>query len=101
MLRADLIEVFKIFKGMDNLEPSLFFRIQSAGRGHELKLYKEHFRLEIGRNRFANRICDEWNRLHSDVISASSLNMFKDRLDYQLRQIRGLDKPSFVPYGHS
>ena len=28
MLRADLIEVFKIFTGMDNLEPSLYFRIR-------------------------------------------------------------------------
>ena len=68
---------------------------------NSIKLYKERFRLEIGRNRFANRICDEWNHLRIDVISASSLNMFKDRLDHQLRQIRGLDKPSSVPYGHS
>ena len=88
MLRADLIEVFKIFKGLDNLEPSLFFKIRSTGRGHELKLYKERFRLEIGRNRFANRICDEWNHLHGDIISASSLNMFKDRLDHQLNSGR-------------
>ena len=56
MLRADLIEVYmyKICKGMDNLEPILFFNIRSTGRGHELKLYKEHFRLEIVRNKYAN-----------------------------------------------
>jgi len=40
-LRGDLIEVFKIFKGFDDVKPIDFFTISSTGlRGHELKLYK-------------------------------------------------------------
>ena len=38
-LRGDLIEVFKIFKGFDNLDPTMFFELSTAPtRGHSLKL---------------------------------------------------------------
>jgi len=40
-LRGDMIEVFKIFKGFDDVKVTDFFTLSSTGlRGHELKLYK-------------------------------------------------------------
>jgi len=50
-LRGDLIEVFKIFKGFDDVKPTDFFTMSSTGlRGHELKLYKPQAHLDIRKN---------------------------------------------------
>jgi len=47
-LRDDLIEVFKIFKGFDDVKPTDFFTMSSTGlRGHEFKLYKPQAHLDI------------------------------------------------------
>ena len=45
-LRGDLIQVFKIFKGLDNIQYSDFF-IMAELRGHELKVYKPQVHLDI------------------------------------------------------
>jgi len=38
-LRGDLIEVYKVFKGLDDVKPNDFFTMSSTGlRGHECKL---------------------------------------------------------------
>ena len=47
-------------------------------------------RLDVGKNTFGNRVCDEWNRLADDVVIASSLVTFKAKLDHHLRNVRGL-----------
>ena len=40
-LRGDLIEVFKMFKGFDNITLNDFFKLSSTTlRGHTLKIYK-------------------------------------------------------------
>ena len=40
-LRGDLIEVFKMFKGFDNIMLNDFFKLSSTTlRGHSLKIYK-------------------------------------------------------------
>ena len=47
-LRGDLIEVCKIFKGFDNLDPFTFFELSTAPtRGHSLKLVKPRCRLVV------------------------------------------------------
>ena len=44
-IRGDLIEVFKIMKGFDNIEIEKFFRLEGKGRarGHNYKIYKKLF----------------------------------------------------------
>jgi len=44
-IRADLIEVFKIMKGLSNLNPDMFFDIDSTSRtrGHSFKIIKHRF----------------------------------------------------------
>ena len=89
-VRADLIEVYKIFNGLDSLDPGRFFvRDVGVTRGHSFKLFKKRVSLDVGRYKFGNRVCNEWNLLTEDVVSAGSLNTFKAKLDHHLRNVRG------------
>ena len=89
-VRADLIEVYKIFNGLDSLDPGRFFvRDVGVRRGHSFKVFKK---MDVGRYKFGNRMCNEWNLLTEDVVSAGSLNTFKAKLDHHLRNVRGLFK---------
>jgi len=47
-LRGDLIEVFKMFKGFDNIILNDFFKLSSTTlRGHSLKIYKPQVHLDV------------------------------------------------------
>ena len=47
-LRGDLIEVFKMFKGFDNIMLNDFFKLSSTTmRGHSLKIYKPQVHLDV------------------------------------------------------
>ena len=89
-LRADLIEVFKIFKGFDRVDPNAFFTLNDrVSRGHDLKLYKNQATLDIRKYSFSQRVVNEWNRLPSCVVDSNSVNSFKGGLDRYLKDIRG------------
>ena len=47
-VRGDLIEVFRIIKGFEEVDSNTFFTIASSTnlRGHSLKLYKHNLRLD-------------------------------------------------------
>ena len=84
--RADMLEVFKILKGMEGLQEKDFFvRHNERGRGHNFKLYKKRFNLDIAKFSFGNRICTTWNNLPHDAVDALSINVFKNRLDSYFR----------------
>lgn len=91
-IRADLIEVYKIINKLEGINERDFFgRNKSRDtRGNSIKLFKKGFRLDIAKYNFGNRVVNEWNELPDCVILASSLNVFKGRLDQFLRNIRGL-----------
>src|SRR5664279_68235 len=81
-LRGDLIEVFKIFKGFDDIDPGIFFDLsKSRTRGHCLKLFKPGCRLDCRKFAFSHRVVDAWNGLTEDIIACDSINSFKSRLD--------------------
>jgi len=47
-LRGDLIELFKMFKGFDNIALNDFFKLSSTTlRGHTLKIYKPQVNLDV------------------------------------------------------
>jgi len=85
-LRGDLIQVFKIFKGLDRVDPDIFFSRPRTDttRGHEYKLFKKHCKLDVRRNTFSHRIVNSWNNLSERVVQSPSLNCFKSRLDKHL-----------------
>ena len=81
-VRADMLEVFKILKRYEGVNGECFFRMQSTiTRGHSMKLYKERVYKDVCKYSFGNRVIDKWNSLPEDSINATSINMFKNRLD--------------------
>ena len=87
-LRGDQIEVFKILKGYENIDRNMFFSLKkdSRTRGHEVKLVKDQCRLDIRKHSFSQRTINEWNKLSTDCVTASSVNMFKNKVDTYLRR---------------
>ena len=87
-LRGDQIEVFKILNGYENIDRNMFFSLKkdSRTRGHEVKLVKDQCRLDIRKHSFAQRTINEWNKLSTDCVTASSVNMFKNKVDTYLRR---------------
>ena len=62
-IRADMIEVYKIFQGYEGLDIKDFFELNRDGnkRSHRYKLYKKRFRLNYEIYSFGNRVVTEWN----------------------------------------
>ena len=91
-LRADLIEVFKIVKGLENVDQSVFFNLSedSRTRGHQLKFQKHFCRLDVRKYFFSQRIVTEWNNLPQEAITAKTVNSFKNIIDPIFRKRRGL-----------
>ena len=58
-LRGDLIEVFKIVKGFDNVDFRNFFHLSTTGlRGHSLKIFKPSFKHDVWKYTLSNRVID-------------------------------------------
>ena len=82
--RGDLIEVFKILKGLTRIDPAKFWEVRDARNG--ARLVKE---LAInGRKQrqsfFSYRIIQKWNLLPIELKTAPSLACFKTRLDERI-----------------
>ena len=82
-LRGDMIEAYKLLHNVyDPTLPSLLSPVKdSTTRGHKLKLPTNRARTNIKAHSFTHRIVSDWNNLPDDVISAPSINAFKNRLD--------------------
>ena len=81
--RGDMIEVYKILnKFYDDNTIIRFNMAKTERRGHGLKIYKERvLRLDIRKFFFKHRVVNDWNSLPEYVVTAESLNSFKNRLD--------------------
>ena len=82
-LCGDLIEVFKILTDRENIDKHQFFTPSLCNhlRGHSLKLLKPRSSRRVRQNFFSQRVIDEWNKLPSDIVMSTSVNMFKNKLD--------------------
>lgn len=94
-LRADLLEVFKIVHGFEDVNPENFFVFQSETgrqntRGHSHKIYKQRSRLMVRKFFFSQRVIEEWNNLPGTATNATTINGFKSQLDPLLRRNGGL-----------
>ena len=81
--RGDMIEVFKMLKGISKVDSSRWFRLaeNSRTRGHSFKLVKCRSRLDVRKNFFSQRVVNTWNSLPAVVVEADSVNSFKNKYD--------------------
>ena len=83
-LRGDMIETFKILKGIYDKEVTdkmLALDTNVRTRGNSLKLKKRFSRLNIRKFSFTNRIVDPWNSLPEHIIQAKTVKSFEIALD--------------------
>ena len=86
--RDDIIETYKLLTNKyDNRNdlPSLQFSSSDRTRGNDcdMKLVKSHVRYDIRKYFFICWIDNLWNSLPTQVVHASSVNNFKNKLDAQ------------------
>ena len=81
-VRGDLIELFKIIKGLDKLSFDDFFILNNTcTRGHTHELKKQTFRVnKIRQNAFSIRVENKWIALPQHVVDSQTLETFKKRL---------------------
>ena len=86
-LRGDQIEVLSILNGYENIDRNIFFTVKvkeerrTTGHDHGVTLAKKQCRLYIRKVLFSQRIVNEWNRSSADCVGASSVNIFKNKID--------------------
>ncbi len=88
-LRDDLITAFKIFKGLLDIDPNLFFLppARRGLRGHPFKvLHGASHRRRRGLA-FSVRVVKYWNKLPASVVTAPSVNVFKKRLEKVYKEV--------------
>ena len=73
---------------IENIDINIFSHSKkdSRTRGHEVILVKDQCRLDIRKYSFSQRTINEWKKLSTDCITATSVNMFKNKLDTYLRR---------------
>jgi len=82
---GDLIETFKIVNRKYVINPELFFQLDECDRrGHDHKLFKKRFRLNVRKYAFSNRVIDNWNLLSVSCVNCSTINTFKKHLSSEL-----------------
>ena len=63
-----------------------FFEIKEnkITRGHNFTLVKKQTSLDVRKLSFSQRSINVWNKLSSECVHASSVNVFKNRIDKYL-----------------
>ena len=85
--RYDLIEAFKIMKDIYKVDKEKLFEMkETRTRGHEMKIFKKHSRLNIREYFFTERVVNDWNKLPTKAIEAKNVNAFKNIIDREFRQ---------------
>ena len=79
-----MLETFKYLKGQYNSVPILHLDTrthETTTRGHQLKLEKGRSRLDVRKQFFKQRVVNLRNALPVNLVSAPTVNSFKNRFD--------------------
>ena len=89
--RADLLQVFQMFKGVSSIPFNQFFTFSNSTstRGHSAKISKSRSSLDIRRFFFSERVVNRWNLLQQNDIESATLNSFKNRLQQRRKTEMG------------
>ena len=79
LLRADLIQYWKIFHDLSCIKPEDMFTQppRSGTRGHRFKIHVTHAALDVCKRSFSHRSVALWNGLPDSVVAAADLSTFK------------------------
>lgn len=80
--RGDMIEVYKLLNMKEDIDYGIFFMLSDQStRSNGRKLKVKTCKKDIRKNFFSLRVISEWNQLPESVVTAPSINCFKNRLD--------------------
>ena len=81
-LRGQLIETFKILKGITNIDYNNLFSLSTnQTRSNGLKLELKRYNTTQCGNFITYKIANTWNKLPADVVNSNTVNEFKNKLD--------------------
>ena len=87
-IRGDLIETYKMLKGLSQVDHSTWFNIMACTSGPQTRLSSDPLaletqpaRLDLRKNFFSVRVPPAWNALPLAIRQSSSLNQFKNQYD--------------------
>ena len=74
--------------GYENIDGNTFFSLKkdSRTREHEVKKIKDQCRLDIRKYSFSQRTISKLKKNSTDCVTASSVNIFKNKVDTYLRR---------------
>jgi len=86
--RADLIEMYRMVRGLSVIPMDEFFEIDGGGRtrGHLYKMRKSRFGTELRKHFFSQRVVNRWNELRGEDVAVGSVEAFKTRLTMRRRE---------------
>ena len=86
LLRADLIEYWKIFNGKSTIIPVEMFTqpLHLGTRGHRFKVHVQRANCDVRQRSFSSCWVTVWNSLPDDVVMAPDLKSFKKQLEPDL-----------------
>ncbi len=90
MDKGDMILVYKILHGfLEGVQWQNFFQMADTSRlrGHPLNLRKDRSRLDLRTFIFSQRVVNMWNDLPAEVVTASSMKAFKNKLEAHLKNL--------------
>ena len=94
--RGDLVQAYRVFNGIDNVDPGIWFNPAQARegaaatrqtRGYRNVTRADERQLDIRRNFWSQRVTDPWNNLPNEVKEAETLNQFKNGIDNLLFKV--------------
>lgn len=87
-LRGQLIETFKIMKGINKIDRAKLFTLsENPTRNHGWKVELKRFRTKPCGDLMTYRICNVWNNLPAAVVQSDTVDTFKKRLDRILPEL--------------
>jgi ribonucleases P/MRP protein subunit RPP40 len=84
--RGDMIQIWKILHNKYSVEVCTLPIASTITRGHPLKLEKTRCITNTRLLTFPHRAVNDWNALPSHVVTATSVNAFKNALDKEWKQ---------------
>jgi hypothetical protein len=81
--RTDILQVFRIIKGFDKIDPNFFFKFDrnTITRGHNFKIFKPRTSSRARQHSFSFRVINIWNALSEETVSCETINSFKTKLE--------------------